>query len=81
MTNWYQSGQIYWAIEIMDTRANAADEHLKKLDLEVVDLGIAFKVVTSRLKNRLESIDQSLQVLGHWQERTEDVVLDLNQKY
>lgn len=41
----------------MDTRAKVVDEHLKKLDLEIADLGTAFKAVTGRLEGKLESTD------------------------
>lgn len=49
----------------MDIRAKAVDEHLKKLELEMADLGIAFKAVISKLENKLDSTDQILQVFGH----------------
>lgn len=57
------------------------DEHLKKLDLKMTDLDAVFKAVISRLEGKLEATDQTLQVFGHRQEKIEDTVLDMNQKY
>lgn len=65
----------------MDTISKAVDEHLKKLDLEMADLGTTFKVVTSRLENMLEVMDQILQVRGHRLENIENPLLGMNKIY
>lgn len=61
----------------MVTTALVVDEYLMKLDLEIADLGAAFNTVTSRL----ETTYQTLQVLGQQQEKIEDTILEMNQKY
>lgn len=43
----------------MATRAKVVDEHLKKFDLGMDDLGISFKSVNSKLENKLTATRES----------------------
>ncbi|KAL2493036.1 Uncharacterized protein Adt_28664 [Abeliophyllum distichum] len=53
-----------------ETRSKSNEKHLKKLDREVSDLGVAFK-----------SSDQTFKVVCTKQERMEQLMLDMNRKY
>ncbi|KAL2526131.1 Uncharacterized protein Adt_11185 [Abeliophyllum distichum] len=60
-----------------ETRSKAQEEHLKKIDREMGELSAAYRTVI----NKVESFDLTLKVLGNRQEKIENIVSDINQKY
>ncbi|KAL2492925.1 Uncharacterized protein Adt_28553 [Abeliophyllum distichum] len=60
-----------------ETRSKVQEEHLKKIDRELGELSAAYRTVI----NKVDSSDLTLKALGNRQEKIENIVTDINQKY
>ncbi|KAL2470648.1 Uncharacterized protein Adt_38784 [Abeliophyllum distichum] len=60
-----------------ETRSKTHEEHLCKMDKEIGDLSAAYKALSSKV----ESSDLTLKVLCNRQERVENIMTEMNQKY
>ncbi|KAL2460887.1 Uncharacterized protein Adt_44307 [Abeliophyllum distichum] len=60
-----------------ETRSKTHEEHSRKVDKEIGDLSAAYKALSSKV----ESYDLTLKVLCNRQERVENILTEVNQKY
>ncbi|KAL2492421.1 Uncharacterized protein Adt_28049 [Abeliophyllum distichum] len=60
-----------------ETRSKTHEDHSRKVDKEIGDLSAAYKAVSSKV----ESSDLTLKVLCNRQERVENILTEVNQKY
>ncbi|KAL2475308.1 Uncharacterized protein Adt_36044 [Abeliophyllum distichum] len=60
-----------------ETKSETHEEHLRKVDKEMGDLSTAYREISSKIK----SSDLTLKVLCNRQEKFENIMTEMNQKY